>query len=100
MDHGDGVVVVGVARTAAEIEALLSDRLEDSSRVTLRALTRDDQDEFVALVRAGADQHHSWVSLPDTPRDYQGYLTRFDHVTAQGCGGMDRCRHRLPGQGN
>ncbi|MET8161007.1 GNAT family N-acetyltransferase [Sphaerisporangium sp. NPDC005289] len=81
MDHGDGV---GVLRTAAEVEAFLSDRLEDSSRVTLRALTRDDQDEFVALVRDSAELHGPYMSLPATPEDYQAYLARFDHVTAQG----------------
>ncbi|WP_248960988.1 GNAT family N-acetyltransferase [Sphaerisporangium perillae] len=74
----------GIARTAAEVEAFLSGSPEDSSRVTLRPLTGDDQDEFIELTRASADLHHPWMSLPTTPQEFHTFLGRFDHVTAQG----------------
>ncbi|MEU4703237.1 GNAT family N-acetyltransferase [Nonomuraea dietziae] len=72
----------GTARTAAAIEAFMAGR-GGSSRVALRPLTRHDQDEFVELVRASADLHHPWMSLPATPEAFQSYLGRFDHATAQ-----------------
>jgi [ribosomal protein S5]-alanine N-acetyltransferase len=74
----------GAARTAKEIDAFLSDGGADSSRVTLRPITRGDEEEFVALVRASADLHHPWMSLPATPEEFRAYLGRFDHDTGQG----------------
>jgi ribosomal-protein-alanine N-acetyltransferase len=52
--------------------------------VTLRSIARDDEKEFVALVKASADLHRPWMSLPDTPEEFQAYLGRFDHTTGQG----------------
>lgn len=50
----------------------------------LRPLTGDDQDEFLELVRASAELHHPWMSLPTTPEGFERHLRRFDHSTAQG----------------
>jgi len=52
--------------------------------VSLRRLAASDQDEFVALARASAGQHHPWYSMPTTPEDFQAYLTRFSQPTAEG----------------
>lgn len=58
---------------------------EDSSRVTLRRITIHDQDEFLELVRASADLHHPWMSLPTTPPEFHTYLERFDDpLSAEG----------------
>lgn len=70
--------------TAAEVEAFLAGEPARSSRVTLRPVTGDDEDEFLDLVRVSADLHHPWTSPPATPEDFRAYLKRFDHVTAQG----------------
>lgn len=82
MIHGN--VAEGPARTAAEIEAFLAGGLAASSRVTLRPLTGQVQEEFLELVRASADLHHPWMALPATPREFRAYLRRFDHLTDQG----------------
>ncbi|GII79048.1 acetyltransferase [Sphaerisporangium rufum] len=73
----------GIGRTAAEVEAFMAGRT-GKSRVMLRALTAADQDEFVRLTRDSAGLHRPWMSLPATPADFQAYLGRFDHDTAQG----------------
>ena len=82
MTQDDGTQLAGHAQAA--VEAFLAGRPDDRSRVTLRLLSRDDQDEFLSLVAASADLHHPWMSLPATPQEFQAYLTRFDHVTAEG----------------
>lgn len=58
--------------------------IESSPRVTLRPLTLRDQDEFCALVRASADLHHPWLSLPATASEFQTWMRRFDDGTNQG----------------
>jgi ribosomal-protein-alanine N-acetyltransferase len=74
-----------LARQAqAAVEAFLASQPGDRSRVTLRLLSRADQDEFLRLAAASAELHHPWMSLPATPQEFQAYLTRFDHVTAVG----------------
>jgi ribosomal-protein-alanine N-acetyltransferase len=78
----DGTQLAGHAQAA--VEAFLAGRPDDRSRVTLRLLSRADQDEFLGLVAASADLHHPWMSLPATPQEFRAYLTRFDHVTAEG----------------
>ncbi|WP_245656074.1 GNAT family N-acetyltransferase [Microtetraspora fusca] len=73
------------ARHAAVIDADLTGPRGDRSRVVLRPMTRHDQDEFVRLVRASADLHHPWMSLPATAEDFEAYLRRFDDpLSAQG----------------
>ncbi|WP_157254352.1 GNAT family N-acetyltransferase [Nonomuraea typhae] len=71
----------GLVQIAAEIEEFLAG--QPLSRVTLRPLTRHDETEFTALVRASADLHHPWMSLPDTEEGFRAYLARFDLVTAR-----------------
>ena len=82
MTQDDGTQLAGHAQAA--VEAFLAGRPDDRSRVTLRLLSRADQDEFLGLVAASADLHHPWMSLPATPQEFWAYLTRFDHVTAEG----------------
>lgn len=56
-----------------------------SSRVTLRRLTIDDQDEFIALVRASVDLHHPYMSLPSAPQEFRAFLGKFDDpLSAEG----------------
>jgi len=78
----DGTQLAGHAQAA--VEAFLARRPDDRSRVTLRLLSRADQEEFLGLVAASADLHHPWMSLPATPQEFRAFLTRFDHVTAEG----------------
>ncbi|MER6810920.1 GNAT family N-acetyltransferase [Spirillospora sp. NPDC000708] len=61
----------------AGIEVFQAEQSNSFSRVTLRHLASDDQDEFLGLVNASADLHRPWVSLPSTPEQYQGYLARY-----------------------
>jgi ribosomal-protein-alanine N-acetyltransferase len=46
-------------------------------RVTLRHLGGGDQGEFLDLVRASAELHRPWVSLPSTPEQFRAYLARY-----------------------
>lgn len=68
-------------RAQAAVEAVQAD---GARRVMLRLVTGADQAEFVELASASAELHHPWMSLPATPPEFQAYLTRFDHVTAEG----------------
>jgi len=68
-----------------EIEQTLTGLGGDSSRVTLRRLTIDDQDEFIKLVHASVDLHQPWMSLPSTPQEFHTFLGRFDDpLSAEG----------------
>ena len=62
----------------------MASRPGDPSRVTLRLITAADQDEFLGLAAASAGLHHPWMTLAATPQEFQDYLRRFDHVTAEG----------------
>jgi ribosomal-protein-alanine N-acetyltransferase len=79
---GDGTDLTGQAQAA--VEAFMASRPGDPGRVTLRLLTAADQGEFLGLAAASADLHHPWMSLAATPPEFQAYLRRFDHVTAEG----------------
>jgi ribosomal-protein-alanine N-acetyltransferase len=48
-----------------------------SQRVTLRPITRDDQDEFLGLVEVSGDLHRPWISLPATPEAFEAYVSRY-----------------------
>ncbi len=52
--------------------------------MTLRPITADDQDEFVALARASTSLHHPWYSMPTTPEEFRTYLARFSQAGAEG----------------
>ncbi|HUR03037.1 MAG TPA: GNAT family N-acetyltransferase, partial [Nonomuraea sp.] len=54
----------------------------DFSRVTLRRLTIDDEDEFIKLVRASVDLHHPYMSLPSTPQEFHTFVGKFDNPLA------------------
>ena len=74
-----------LARLAeAAVEAFQAGQADEPRRVTLRLVTRADQAEFLELASASAELHHPWMSLPATPQEFQAYLMRFDHVTAEG----------------
>jgi [ribosomal protein S5]-alanine N-acetyltransferase len=57
---------------------------EGSSRVTLRPLSADDQDEFLMLARASVSLHHPWYSVPTTVEEFRAYLTRFAQPGREG----------------
>jgi ribosomal-protein-alanine N-acetyltransferase len=62
----------------------MASRPGDPGRVTLRLIAAADQGEFLGLVGASAGLHHPWMALAATPREFQDYLGRFDHITAEG----------------
>jgi [ribosomal protein S5]-alanine N-acetyltransferase len=68
----------------AAIEAFTAGRPGDPGRVTLRLVTGADQDEFLRLAATSAGLHHPWMAPAATPQEFQAYLRRFDHVTAEG----------------
>ena len=45
-------------------------------RVLLRAVTRADRDELLAMNRASRSFHHPWVSPPRTPAAFERYAAR------------------------
>ena len=56
--------------------------LRETLRVTIRRLTPEDREEFVALVRESVGLLEPWVRLPDTSQKFDAYIKRFDGVTA------------------
>jgi ribosomal-protein-alanine N-acetyltransferase len=48
------------------------------ARVVLRPPTADDQDEFIARMRASRRLHRPWIYMPETPERYVAYLTKVD----------------------
>lgn len=48
------------------------------SRVGLRPISRDDEEEYLRLTHASAELHHPWVAGPTTPDAFAAYLARFD----------------------
>jgi ribosomal-protein-alanine N-acetyltransferase len=71
-------------RAQAAVEAVQAGRADEARRVTLRLVTQADQAEFLELASASAELHHPWMSLPITPPEFQAYLSRFDHISAEG----------------
>ncbi|HXA62455.1 MAG TPA: GNAT family N-acetyltransferase, partial [Streptosporangiaceae bacterium] len=55
-----------------------------ASRVFLRKVGYEDQDEFLELTGASAELHRPWISLPVTPGEFAAYVARFDQETAVG----------------
>ncbi|HXA58111.1 MAG TPA: GNAT family N-acetyltransferase [Streptosporangiaceae bacterium] len=55
-----------------------------ASRVVLRKVGYEDQDEFLELTGASAELHRPWISLPVTPGEFAAYVARFDQETAVG----------------
>jgi ribosomal-protein-alanine N-acetyltransferase len=47
-------------------------------RVVLRPPTRDDEDEFIARMRASRKIHRPWIYMPETPERYAAYVSRVD----------------------
>ena len=45
-------------------------------RVVVRTPTIDDQEEFIARMRASRALHRPWISMPDTPEKYAAYVAR------------------------
>jgi ribosomal-protein-alanine N-acetyltransferase len=54
------------------------------TRVILRPLGPDDQDEYIAQARASASLHHPWYSTPATPEAFQAYLARLSQPVTEG----------------
>ena len=58
--------------------------IEQGRRAYIRAPRASDRDEFLRLARASRELHRPWVRAPETPREFEAYLTR--------CGNpADRC---------
>ncbi len=61
-------------------------------QVLVRAVARDDRDEFIELMRASRSLHDPWISPPLTTRAFDGYLARMsrnDHEGLLVCRGDD-----------
>ena len=52
------------------------------ARVVLRTPTLDDQDEFIACMRASRSVHRPWLYMPETPDAYKTYIARVDDPRA------------------
>ena len=53
------------------------------ARVVVRTPTIDDQDEFIARMRASRSLHRPWISnMPETPDGYAAYLSRTEDPRA------------------
>lgn len=46
------------------------------SRVHIRPVVLDDEDEFLAAVERSHALHHPWVKAPDTPEAFQTYFMK------------------------
>ncbi|MEU8798554.1 GNAT family protein [Spirillospora sp. NPDC048819] len=73
-----------LTQTQTEIETFLAARNDETSRVTLRSITGRDEQQFLDLVRASVGLHHPWMPLPATSQEFQAFLARLDHASAQG----------------
>ena len=51
-------------------------------RVVLRTPTIDDEDEFIARMRASRALHRPWLYMPETPAAYKTYLAKADDPRA------------------
>jgi ribosomal-protein-alanine N-acetyltransferase len=47
-----------------------------AGRVVLREPTLDDEDEWIARMRASRRLHRPWIQMPMTPADYRAYIAR------------------------
>ena len=52
------------------------------ARVVVRTPTIDDQDEFIARMRASRALHRPWISMPETPEKYEAYVARTEDPRA------------------
>ena len=57
-------------------------RFPPMARVVVRTPTIDDQDEFIARMRASRALHRPWISMPETPEEYEAYLARTEDPRA------------------
>jgi ribosomal-protein-alanine N-acetyltransferase len=53
------------------------------SRVGIRRLSVQDQEEFTKLVNESGELLFPWVILPETPTKFDEYIKRFDGVNAE-----------------
>ena len=52
-------------------------------RVVVRTPTADDQDEFIACMRASRSLHRPWITnMPETPERYATYVARAEDPRA------------------
>jgi ribosomal-protein-alanine N-acetyltransferase len=59
---------------------LVSIELPQTSHVTLRFVTAEDESRFLELANASIEFHENWVRMPRTPGDFAHYLARSDRV--------------------
>ncbi len=52
------------------------------ARVVVRTPTIEDQDEFIARMRASRAVHRPWISMPETPEKYATYIARTEDPRA------------------
>ncbi|MCF3102574.1 GNAT family N-acetyltransferase [Streptomyces roseoverticillatus] len=50
----------------------------EGPRVAIRPVSPGDGPEFTRLVRASADLHHPWLSMPATEEDFAAYAATLD----------------------
>ena len=52
------------------------------ARVVIRPPTADDEDAFLAAMRASRSVHRPWLYMPETPDAYKTYIARVDDPRA------------------
>ena len=57
--------------------------LYETTRVTLRRITADDEDEFTRLARASIKLHRPWIFLPEDPAEFADYLRYYESSEAE-----------------
>ena len=57
---------------------------QNQTRVELRPLAAEDQDQFLELARASVSLHHPWYTLPTTVDKFRVYRQRFSRPESEG----------------
>jgi [ribosomal protein S5]-alanine N-acetyltransferase len=57
--------------------------LYESTRVALRRITADDEEEFTQLARASIKLHRPWIFLPEDAAEFANYLGHYESGEAE-----------------
>jgi len=52
--------------------------LHEATRVMLRRITSEDEDEYIELARASVELHHPWIGIPETRAEFAKYLKSYE----------------------
>ncbi|WP_233583652.1 GNAT family N-acetyltransferase [Micromonospora sp. CV4] len=71
--------------------------LRTGDRAAIRRPRPTDRDEFVAAARRSRDLHHPWLAAPDSPEEYDRYLSRIRRRDSSGYLICDRASGDIAG---